>query len=188
MAIENRKSRVAIPRRGDEVASRLADTEIVLPSRTGYIPQMSDLSQSAARGLISPLRWPRAGFSAGYPSKEAAWPQPANFGEISFHALRCIEARRRRTLPLYDLTSIRPYSYAGCTGCSAWWGPHLNSSSWPPAGISRTSSSASANGPPVRRAEALACLERTSCAISLTVCSARMDFLLLRLTPRWGPP
>src|SRR5215203_4829108 len=119
MAIENRKSRVAIPRRGDEVASRLADTEIVLPSRTGYIPQMSDLSQSAARGLISPLRWPRAGFSAGYPSKEAAWPQPANFGEISFHALRCIEARRRRTLPLYDLTSIRPYSYEGCTGCSA---------------------------------------------------------------------
>src|SRR5215210_1116345 len=70
---------------GGEVASRLADNEIVLPSRTGYIPQMRDLSQfftkSAARGLIFPLRWPRAGFSAGYPSKEAAWPQPADFGE-----------------------------------------------------------------------------------------------------------
>jgi hypothetical protein len=82
--MENRKSRVAIPRRGDEVASRLADSEIVLPSRTGYIPQMSDLSQSAARGLIIPLRWPRAGFSAGYPSKEAAWPQPARFAEFTF--------------------------------------------------------------------------------------------------------
>jgi hypothetical protein len=29
--------------------------------------------------------------------------------------------------------------------------------------------------------------ESTSCAISLTVCSARTRFLLLGLTPRWGP-
>ena len=36
--------------------------------------------------------------------------------------------------------------------------------------------------------QGLACLERTSCAISLTVCSARMRFLLLGLTPRWWPP
>ena len=30
---------------GGEVASRLTDNEIVLPRRTGYIPQMRDLSR-----------------------------------------------------------------------------------------------------------------------------------------------
>src|SRR5215204_4023051 len=40
-----------------------------------------------------------------------------------------------------------------------------------------TTSSASTNGSPVRWAWAIACLHRTTCAISLTVCSARMrDF------------
>src|SRR5215211_4747368 len=34
---------------GGEVASRLADNEIVLPSRTGYIPQMSDLSRFSTK-------------------------------------------------------------------------------------------------------------------------------------------
>src|SRR5215217_25269 len=54
---------------------------------------------------------------------------------------------------------------------------HLNSSSWHPAGVSTTASSASTNGSPVLWARALACLQRTSCAISLMVCSARMrDF------------
>src|SRR5215207_5828230 len=36
--------------------------------------------------------------------------------------------------------------------------------------------------------KALACLHRTTCAISLTVCSACMRVLLLGLTPRWWPP
>src|SRR5215203_89962 len=42
------------------------------------------------------------------------------------------------------------------------------------AGVSTTASSASTNGSPVLWARALACLHRTTCAISLTVCSARM--------------
>src|SRR5215204_3399217 len=45
-----------------------------------------------------------------------------------------------------------------------------------------TTSSASTNGSPVRWAWAIACLHRTTCAISLTVCSARMrDFFSLGL-------
>src|ERR687897_2608506 len=71
---------------GGEVASRLTDNEIVLPRRTGYIPQMRDLS----RFLKQRERGPRPHYpppiasgrlSAGYPSIDAAWPQPANFRE-----------------------------------------------------------------------------------------------------------
>jgi len=38
--------------------------------------------------LYFPPPNPRAGFSARHPSKAAELPQPGNFGEYPFHALR----------------------------------------------------------------------------------------------------
>ena len=51
--------------------------------------------EASARGIITPPPKPRAGFSARYPSKEVEHPQPRNFAEILFNALRCIGTRIR---------------------------------------------------------------------------------------------
>src|SRR5215208_5227103 len=56
-AIENRKSRAAVPRRGVRWRPGLTDNQIVLPRRTGYIAQMSDFSQRSLCHDTSEEEW-----------------------------------------------------------------------------------------------------------------------------------